>query len=201
MCGLTGPTDPASTMDRSDTTTLFIVFEYLKNVPHVLNGFGQGPIDYWETMIFDVGEAHRLGPSREVGSVSAELVDFRQVDEGSDASCEQSFYLLLRDARAPGVFTSEEERGSPVGVRDWAFEYRVNGGLELLLGKQGIEAALGRRKSGARQGGSGHFRLRLGRRSHWRPPPFIPAWTMALLQERGAFDPRDGIRSDPASGN
>ena len=155
--GLTGSTNSASTMDRCDATTLFIVFEHPKNVSHILNGFGQGPIDYRETVVFDVGEAHCLGPSREVGTVGPELVDFGQVYEGADASCEQSFYLLLRDAWAPGVFTSEEERGGPVRVRDWAFEDRVNRRLELLLGEQNIEAVLRRRESGARQGGSGHL--------------------------------------------
>ena len=109
-------------MDRSDAAPLFVVFEHLKNVPHKLNGSGQGPIDYRETVVFDVGEAHRLGASSKIGTVGAELVDFRQVYERSDASCEQSFYLLVRNAWTPGVFTSEEERSCPVRVRDRAFK-------------------------------------------------------------------------------
>jgi len=101
-------------MYRSDTTTLFIVFERLKNVPHVLNGFGQRPIDYREAVVFDVVEAHCLGPSGEIGTIFPELVDFGEVYEGSDTSCEQGFDLLLRNAWAPGVFTSEEEGSGPV---------------------------------------------------------------------------------------
>ena len=148
--GLTGPTNPASTMDRSDTTTLFIVFEHLENVPHILNGFGQGPIDYREAVVFNVVEAHCLSPSREIGTIRAELVNFCEVYEGSDPSREQSFDLLLRNTRTPGVFTSEEERSGPVRVRDRAFEDRVYRGLELLLGKQDIEAVLRRRQGRAR---------------------------------------------------
>ena len=153
--GLTGPTDAASTMDRSYAAPLFIVFEHLKNIPHVLNRFGQGPINYRETVVFDVGEAHCLSASREIGTIGTELVDFRQVYERSDASCEQCFYLLFRNTWTPRVFTGEEERGSPVRVWDWTFEDCVYGCVELLLGKQDIDAML-RRESSARQGGSGH---------------------------------------------
>ena len=142
-------------MDRSNAAPPFIVFEYLENVSHILNRFWQGPIDYRETMVFDIGEAHCLCASREIGAVSAELVDFRQVYERSDASREQSFYLLFRDAWTPGVFTGEEERGGPVRVWDWAFEDCVQGGM-LLLGKQNIDAVLSIWESRARESGGGH---------------------------------------------
>lgn len=112
--GLTGPADSASTMDRSDAAPLLIILEYFKNIPHVLNGFRQGSIDNRKPVVFDVGETHCLCASSEIGSVSKELVDFGQINECSDASCEQSFYLLFRDARTPGVFAGEEERGCPV---------------------------------------------------------------------------------------
>jgi hypothetical protein len=144
-------------MDRGYAAPLFIVFEHGKDVPHVLNGFRQGPIDYREPVVFDVGEAHCLCASREIGSVCAELVDFGQINEGPDAGCEQSFYLLFRNARTPGVFAGEKERGGPVGVRDWALEDGVNGCVPLLLGKQDIDAVLRRRESNARQGRSGHL--------------------------------------------
>jgi len=101
-------------MDCSDATALLIVFEHLKNVPHILNGFGQGPVDYREAVVFNVVEAHCFGPGREIGTICAELVDFCEVYEGSDTSCEQCFDLLLRNAWAPGVFTGEEERSGPV---------------------------------------------------------------------------------------
>ena len=94
-------------MDRSNAAPLFIVFEHSKNVPHVLNGFRQGPIDYREPVVFDVGEAHCLCASREVGSVSPKLVNLREVDERSDTSCEQGFYLLFRNAWTPGVLAGE----------------------------------------------------------------------------------------------
>jgi hypothetical protein len=112
-------------MDRGNAASLFVVFEYGKNVPHVLDGLGQGSIDYREPVVFDVGEAHCLCASGEIGTVGEELVDFGEIDEGLDTSCEQSLYLLFRDARTPRVFTGEEERGGPVGVRDWAFENSI----------------------------------------------------------------------------
>ena len=102
-------------------------------------------------MVFDVCEAHCLGPSSEIGSVSTELVNFREVYERSDAGCEQSFYLLLRNAWTPRIFTGEEERSSPVRVWDWAFEDRVEGCmLLLLLREQNIDAVLWGRGSGTR---------------------------------------------------
>lgn len=142
-------------MDRSYAAPLFIVFQYLENVSHILNRFGQGPIDYREAVVFDVGEAHCLGASREIGTIGTKLVDFRQVYERSDASCEQCLYLLFCDAWAPGVFTGEEERGGPVRVRDWALEDCVERGV-VLLGKQNVDAVLSGGESSARQGGSGH---------------------------------------------
>jgi len=153
--GLTGPADAASTMDRSDAAPLFIVSEHLKNVPHVLNRFGQGPIDYRESVVFDVGKAHVLGANSEIGSVSTQFINLGQVYERSDASCEQRFYLLFRDAWTPRVFTCEEERSSPVRVWDGTSEDCVYGGVKLLLGEQNIDAVLTSWESGARQG-SGH---------------------------------------------
>ena len=53
----------------------------------------------------------------------------------------------------PGVFTSEEERGSPVRVRDRAFENDVKGcmlRLLHLLRKQDIDVVLGSGESRAR---------------------------------------------------
>jgi hypothetical protein len=109
-------------MDHSNAAPLFIVFEYSKNIPHILNGFRQRPIDYREPVVFDVGEAHGLGASGEVGSVSPEFVNLCEVNKRSDAGCEQSFYLLFRDTWTPGIFAGEEQRGSPVRVWDWTFE-------------------------------------------------------------------------------
>lgn len=146
----TGPADASSTMDRSDTAPLFIVFEYSKNIPHILNRFGQRPIDYGEPVVFNVGEAHRLGARREIGFVSSELINFREVYERSDTGCEQSFYLLSHNTRTPGVFTGEEERCGPVRVWNRAFEDCVYGGMLLLLRKQNIDAVLGSRESGTR---------------------------------------------------
>lgn len=110
-------------------------------------------------MVLDVGEAHCLSASGEIGSVSEELVDFGEINKGLDASYEQSLYLLFHDARTPGVFAGEKKGGGPVGVWDWAFENGIYGGvlLQLLLGKQDIDAMLRRGESSARQGGSGHF--------------------------------------------
>lgn len=144
-------------MDRGNAASLFIVFEHSKNVPHVLNGFRQGPIDYRESVVFDVGETHCLGARREVGSVSPELVNLREVYKRSDAGCEQSFYLLFRNTGTPRVFAGEEERGSPVGVWDWTLEDRVDGGVLLLLGKKDIDVVLGSGESSESEGGSGHF--------------------------------------------
>ena len=56
-------------MDRGNAASLFVVFEHGENVPDVLNGLGQGSIDYREPVIFDVGEAHCLGTSGEIGTV------------------------------------------------------------------------------------------------------------------------------------
>lgn len=112
--GLTGPADTASTMNRGNAAPSFVIFEHLKDVPHILDRFGQGPIDYWEPMIFNVGKARCLGTSRKVRSVRSELVNLGEVYKRSDAGCEQSFYLLFREAWAPGVFAREEEGGGPV---------------------------------------------------------------------------------------
>ena len=90
-------------------------------------------------MIFDVVEAHCLGAGREVRSVSAELVNLSEVYKCSDAGCEQGFYLLLRDAWTPGVFTGKEEGSGPVGVWDWTLEGCVDGGVLLLPGEKGID--------------------------------------------------------------
>lgn len=141
--GLTGPADTASTMDRGDAAPLFIVFEYSKNVPHILNGFRQGPIDYREPVVFDVGETHCLGTRREVRSVSPKLINLGEVHKRSDTGCEQSLYLLFRNTWTPGVFAGEEERGGPVGVWDWTLEDCVYGRVLLLPGDKNIEAMLG----------------------------------------------------------
>lgn len=141
-------------MDRGCAAALFIVFEYDKNVSHVLNGSRQGPVDYREPVVFDVGEAHCLCASGEIGFVCEEFVDFCEINERPDASCEQSFYLLFREARTPRVLAGEKERGGPVRVRDWALKNGVYGGmlllLLLLLGKQDVDAVLGRGESRAR---------------------------------------------------
>ena len=132
-------------MDCSNAAPLFVVSEYSKNVPHILSGFRQRPIDYREPVVFDIGEAHCLCASREVGSVSPKLINLREVDERSDTGCEQGFYLLFRDTWTPGVFAREEQRGGPVRVWDWTFENRVYRGvllLLLLLGEQDIDAVL-----------------------------------------------------------
>lgn len=128
-------------MDRGDAAALFVAFEYPKNIPHVLNGFRQGSVDYREPMIFDVGEAHCLRSSGEIGFISTELVDFSEINERPDTSHEQRFYLLFRDTRTPGVLASKKERCGPVRVRDWAFEDDVEGSV-LLLGKQDIDMVL-----------------------------------------------------------
>ena len=112
--GLTGPADTASTMDRGNAAPSFIILEHSEDVPHILDRFRQGPIDYWESVIFDVGKAHCLGASGKVRSVRSELVDLGEVYKRSDAGREQSFYLLFRNAWAPGVFTGKEEMGGPV---------------------------------------------------------------------------------------